>query len=108
MGNGKIYHWELERGEEKVSLDTDWSVIVNETVLSIEIAERDGGICYNLESRAAVQIANGSLIKVLPEWASMGPPLFIYYPSRRQLPEALRALIRLIQEQKTDQIVSGE
>ncbi|MBS1076101.1 LysR family transcriptional regulator [Gluconobacter sp. Dm-73] len=108
MGSGKIYHWELERGEEKVFLDTDWSVIVNETVLSIEIAERDGGISYNLESRAAVQIANGSLVKVLPEWASMGPPLFLYYPSRRQLPEALRALIRLVQEQKAVYSIPGE
>lgn len=44
--------WEAEKSitgnwntaKSKVSLDTDWSVIVNETILSIEIAECDGGM----------------------------------------------------------------
>ena len=97
MGNGKIYHWELERDDEKVVVSTDWAIVVNETILSIEVAERGGGICYNLEDRVASQLANETLVRVLPEWASMGPAFHIYYPSRRQLPEALRALLRLIQ-----------
>lgn len=94
MGSEKIYHWELELGEENVSLGMDWSVIVNETVLSIEIAERDGGISYNLEIRAAVQRSSRSCPH---RWGRPG-----------QLPETLRAFILLIQEQKTAQSASGE
>lgn len=96
MGNGKIYHWELERGKEKAVISTDWSVIVNETILSIEIAEKGGGICYNLEHRVASQLAEGSLVRVLPEWRSIGEAFYLYYSNRRQLPKALRALLEFI------------
>ena len=100
MGNGRIYHWELERGREAVVLSLDWAVIVNETVLSLELAETGGAICYTLEERVVSQLADGRLVRVLPEWSSMGPAFHLYYPSRRQLPEALRALLRVMQQGK--------
>ncbi|CAI3926371.1 DNA-binding transcriptional regulator [Commensalibacter communis] len=96
MGNGKIYHWELEQEEERFILSADWSIIVNETILSIEIAEKGGGICYNLEHRVVKQLADGSLVRVLPEWGSIGEAFYLYYSNRRQLPKALRALIDFI------------
>ncbi|CAI3929228.1 DNA-binding transcriptional regulator [Commensalibacter communis] len=96
MGNGKIYHWELEQGEKRFILSADWSIIVNETILSIELAEKGGGICYNLEHRVAKQLADGSLVRVLPEWGSIGEAFYLYYSNRRQLPKALRALIDFI------------
>ncbi|TPE45094.1 LysR family transcriptional regulator [Amaricoccus solimangrovi] len=97
MGTGRIYNWELERGSEEVVLSLDWAVIVNETVLSLEIAENGGAICYTLEDRVRPQLADGRLVHVLPDWWSMGPAFHLYYPSRRQLPEALRALLRSMQ-----------
>ncbi|MDI2090487.1 LysR family transcriptional regulator [Commensalibacter oyaizuii] len=96
MGNGKIYHWELEKGKERHVISTEWSMIVNETILSIEIAQNNGGICYNLECRVAEQLANGTLVRVLPEWGSVGEAFHLYYSNRRQLPKALRALLDLI------------
>lgn len=97
MGNGKIYRWELERGSDAEVVSVDWSIIVNETILTIEIAESGGGIGYCLEHRVREQLADGRLVNVLPEWSSMGAAFHLYYPSRRQLPEALRALLRLVQ-----------
>lgn len=97
MGTGRIFHWELGNGEAEVVFDTDWAMVANETVLQVELAERGGGICYCLEGRVASQLADGTLVEVLPEWSSMGPGFHLYYPSRRQLPEALRALVRMMQ-----------
>ncbi|OCX65716.1 LysR family transcriptional regulator [Thioclava sp. SK-1] len=97
MGTGRIYNWELERGSEEVELSLDWSVIVNETILSLEIAKGGGAICYILEDRVRTELETGELLHVLPEWSSMGPAFHLYYPSRRQLPEALRALLRSMQ-----------
>tara|TARA_R110000868_G_scaffold411574_1_gene705487 strand:+ start:35756 stop:36685 length:930 start_codon:yes stop_codon:yes gene_type:complete len=97
MGTGRIYNWELERGSEEVVLPLDWAVIVNETTMSLDIAETGGAICYTLEDRIRPQLADGRLVHVLPEWWSMRPAFHLYYPSRRQLPEALRALLRVIQ-----------
>lgn len=95
MGNGRIYHWELERGQEKRVLNMDWPVILNETALILELTERGGGICYCLEGRIAQQLETGRLARVLPEWSSMGPGFHLYHPSRRQVPEALRAFMRM-------------
>ncbi|WDS34676.1 LysR substrate-binding domain-containing protein [Pseudoxanthomonas sp.] len=97
MGNGQIYRWELERGDEADVVAVDWVMVVNETVMTIELAETGGGVAYCLEQRVTRQLADGSLVRVLPAWSSMGPAFHLYYPSRRQLPEALRALLRLIQ-----------
>jgi DNA-binding transcriptional LysR family regulator len=97
MGTGRIFHWELGNGDNEVVFDTDWVMVANETVIQIELAERGGGICYCLEGRVASQLADGRLVEVLPEWSSVGPAFHLYYPSRRQLPEALRALVRMMQ-----------
>lgn len=93
MGTGAIYHWELEREAEQVAVSVDWAVVVSETALAIELAEAGGGITYCQEARVTADIANGCLREVLSDWSSMGPAFHIYYPSRRQLPQALRALI---------------
>lgn len=93
MGTGAIYRWELERGIETIQLATDWSILVSEAALAIDLAEAGGGIAYCLERRVRQQLASGALQEVLPEWSSFGPAFQIYYPDRRQLPQALRALI---------------
>lgn len=102
MGNGRIYSWELERDREARVITLDWSVVVNETALSLEIAETGGGVVYTLEDRVRPQLADGRLLRVLPDWSSIGPAFHLYYPSRRQLPEALRALLRTIQHGAAD------
>ncbi|WP_296246415.1 LysR substrate-binding domain-containing protein [uncultured Stenotrophomonas sp.] len=97
MGNRQIYRWELESDNRSELVSVEWAAILNETILSIELAETGGGISYCLEHRVARQLAEGTLRRVLPEWSSLGPAFHLYYPSRRQLPEALRALLRMIQ-----------
>lgn len=92
-GTGALYHWELECGSEKVDLRTDWGIIVSETALAIELSEAGAGIAYCQEQRVARQLADGSLREVLPQWSSWGPSFCLYYPSRRQVPHALRALV---------------
>lgn len=92
-GTGAIYRWELERGTDIWNVTVDWSVVVNETALAIELAEADGGITYCQEALVALKIETGRLVEVLPHWASASPGFQIYYPSRRQVPQALKALI---------------
>ena len=100
MGNGALYHWELERDEEAILLNINWHLITNETNVIVQLAQTGAGIAYVLEARVKEQLASGQLVQVLPEWSSMGPAFFLYYPSRRQLPEALRALIDMAKNQR--------
>ncbi len=96
MGSGLIYHWELECGDARFVVNQAWVMTANETVTSIDLAEAGIGIIYCLEDRVRRQLDEGTLVRVLPEWSSLGPAFHLYYPSRRQLPQALRALLELL------------
>lgn len=98
MGTGAIYRWELERGTDVLTLDLEWSVVVSETDVALSIARSGGGIVYCLAARVQPLLDDGSLREVLPDWSSEGEPFHIYYPSRRQQPEALRALVAMLRQ----------
>jgi DNA-binding transcriptional LysR family regulator len=38
-------------------------------------------------------IASGALVRVQEDWCPYYPGFYLYYPSRRQMPSALRAFI---------------
>lgn len=96
MGTGAIYRWELESGADVRALDLDWSIVVSETDVALSIAQSGGGIVYCLAERVQPLLLDGSLREILPEWSSEGEPFHIYYSSRRQQPEALRALVAML------------
>jgi DNA-binding transcriptional LysR family regulator len=95
-GRGQIYKWEFERGDDRREIDVPGTLISGETDLAINAALEGVGIAYCLESFASPYISAGRLETVLPKWASMGPPLSMYYSSRRQLPFGVEALIKIV------------
>ncbi|WP_311335833.1 LysR substrate-binding domain-containing protein [Cardiobacterium hominis] len=57
-------------------------------------AATDGiGLAYTADSYAAPYLANGRLQRVLADWCPPFPGFYLYYPGRRQISAALRALI---------------
>ena len=88
----------MDRGSEQFIVDVAWSVVVSETALALAMAETGGGIAYCQEGLVARQLEAGTLVEVLPEWSSVGPGFHVYYSSRRQVPQALRALIAYLRE----------
>lgn len=99
-GTGAIYRWELGNGSAAQSINPAWSVVVSESALAVDIALEGGGIAYCLRDRVARLIDAGSLQEVLSPWSSMGEAFHIYYPSRRQQPEALRTLIMMLKQKR--------
>ena len=64
-------------------------------------AALDGvGVVWTLEHYAAPFIASGKLVRVLEGWCPPFPGYFLYYPSRRQQPAALSALIKTLRLQR--------
>jgi DNA-binding transcriptional LysR family regulator len=51
------------------------------------------GLTLSCEEYVAPQIASGALVRVLEDWCPPFPGYSLYYPSRRQQPAALSALI---------------
>lgn len=97
-GRGQIYHWEFERGPDTRRIDVPGSIISGATDLALAGALNGIGIVYCLEALARPYVDAGRLEITLPEWAPFGPPLALYYSSRRQLPFGISALIQTIRE----------
>jgi LysR substrate binding domain len=66
--------------------------------LAIRAAVDGLAIVYTAEALVVPYLRSGQLVPVLEEWSPCAEGLFLYYPSRRQVPAALRAFIDMIRE----------
>ena len=98
-GQGIIYRWEFQKGDDFRVIDVPGQVCVNETQLAIELALGGVGVIYCLEDMVKSHLAKGELVTVLPEWATIDPPMYMYYPGHRQVPQGLRELIDTLREE---------
>jgi len=98
LGDDSFYKWELGDGARRVEVDVPGPVSVNETDAAVAAALDGVALAYCLEVRVADELRAGRLRQVLPDWACTGPPLCLYYPSRRQSQPGLRQLAQMIRE----------
>jgi DNA-binding transcriptional LysR family regulator len=98
LGDGTFYRWELGNGEATLRLEVPGPVSVNETDASVAAALDGVGLAYCLEVRVREELRSGHLTTVLADWASMGEPLCLYYPSRHQSQPGLRQLVTLMRD----------
>jgi DNA-binding transcriptional LysR family regulator len=92
-GAAGLYRWEFEKGSKSLSVAVSGPLIVDDLDLVIRAALDDVGLAYMAEDRAAPHLASGGLVRVLEDWCQPFPGFFLYYPSRRQQPASLSALI---------------
>lgn len=98
LGNGCMYDWEFEKGEDAVSIAVPGLITIDETRVGLSLARQGAGLMYAPEPAMAPLIASGHVTTVLDDWASIAPGFHMYYSSHRQLPMGLRLLIDLIRE----------
>ncbi len=91
--SGAMYRWEFERGGIELDIEVDGPLTLGDQDLMQEAALDGAGLAYLFEAQAAPLIAKRKLIRVLADWCPAYPGFFLYYPSRRQVPAALRAFI---------------
>lgn len=92
-GDAGMYRWEFEKGRTSLSVAVNGPLIADDVDLVIRAALDDVGLAYMDEDKARQYLANGALERVLEDWCQPFPGFFLYYPSRRQQPAALSALI---------------
>ena len=95
-GDAGLYRWEFEKGRTSLSVAVSGPLIADDLDLVIRAALDDVGLAYMGDDKAAPYLATGALVRVLEEWCQPFPGFFLYYPSRRQQPAALSALVNAL------------
>lgn len=90
---GDVYRWEFEKGRKSLSVAVNGPLIVDDVEIVIRAALDGIGLAFVGEDKVAQHLASGALIRVLDDWCQPFSGFFLYYPSRRQQPAALAALI---------------
>jgi DNA-binding transcriptional LysR family regulator len=96
-GSRALYRWPFEKAGEALEVAVEGPLTLNDTDLILAAALDGVGLACILESAVAGHVAAGRLVRVLEEWCQPFPGFFLYYPGRRQVPMALRALIDFLQ-----------
>jgi DNA-binding transcriptional LysR family regulator len=95
-GSAGVYRWEFDKGSQSLAVAVQGPLIVDDVELMIQAAIDGAGLAFMLEEHAAPHLASGALVRVLEEWCPPFAGYFLYYPSRRQQPAALSALIETL------------
>ena len=90
---GRIAPWDFAFAGEEVQLRIEGKLIFNIDHPMIAAAVDGHGITCVVDDRVAALIAQGKLVRVLPEWSPILPGLHLYYPSRRQNSAAFALLV---------------
>ncbi len=92
-GSGVLYHWEFEKDGVAVDVAPSGAPVLNDPDLAIAAALDGVGLVYTGEAFLRPHLEVGRQVRVLDDWCPAIPGFFLYYPSRRNAPAALRALI---------------
>ncbi|KSV78619.1 hypothetical protein N182_20805 [Sinorhizobium sp. GL2] len=93
FGSGRLYAWEFERGGVEVQVEVTGALIVDDQDMMVDAALLGAGIAFAFEDQVRALIDEGKLVRVLEDWCPYYGGFYLYYPSRRQMPAALRAFV---------------
>ncbi|WP_445678924.1 LysR substrate-binding domain-containing protein [Radicibacter daui] len=96
--SGTLYRWEFGRGGEAVEVEVNGPVTLSDMDMMPLAATQGAGFAFTFHSQTETLVAEGRLIRVLEDWCPFYPGFFFYYPSRRQLPAALRAFVDFVKQ----------
>ena len=83
----------MGKGDQSLAVAVNGPLITNDIGLLTRAAIDGIGLAFMSEEQAAPHLASGALLRVLGDRCPPFPGFFLYYPSRRQQPAALTALI---------------
>ncbi|WP_348643458.1 LysR family transcriptional regulator [Mesorhizobium sp. M2E.F.Ca.ET.209.01.1.1] len=95
-GGGNIYRWEFSRGRRSLEIAVQGSLVVNDTELMLNAALGGAGVAYMIDYQVQPWIEQGRLVRFLETWSPSFPGFYLYHPSRRHVPPALRAFIDFV------------
>jgi DNA-binding transcriptional LysR family regulator len=96
MGSAGVYRWEFDKGRQSLAVGVNGPLVMDDIDAVVRAAMDGIGLAFSLEDHVAPHLASGALVRVLEDWCPPFAGFFLYYPSRRQQPAALAALIETL------------
>jgi DNA-binding transcriptional LysR family regulator len=96
--SGGLYAWEFEKAGETIAVDVDGPIVTDDDEVMAVAAIDGAGVAYVYENHVREAIKSGSLVSILSDWTEERQGFYLYYPSTRQMPSPLRALIDYLKD----------
>ncbi|HEX8403136.1 MAG TPA: LysR family transcriptional regulator [Duganella sp.] len=100
LPNGTFLAWEFEQRGQKLAIEAPGMLILNQEGLMIDAALAGLGIAFVFESSVRDLLESQRLISVLADWCTEFSGAYLYYPSSRNVPSALRAFIDMVKNSR--------
>jgi len=91
-----LYRWEFEKGRKALTVTPLGPASFDDPELVIQAVLNGVGVGTSMQQSISGLIVEGRLVQVLKDWCPPFPGYFLYYPSRRNQPAALAALIEAL------------
>jgi len=98
--SGMMYAWEFQADGQTQRLTGTGALVFDDDALMIQAARDGAGIAYVYEAMVREDMHAGRLVPVLEAWSTPPCQFFLYFPSRRQMPSALRAFVDFIGQER--------
>ena len=98
MSHGGLYHWELERQQQKLTVNVPPRITLSEMGAIHRAVLAGLGLAFISDWFIKEDLACGRLVSVMDEWCPSFAGLRLYYPGRRHVPPGLKAFISLVHE----------
>jgi DNA-binding transcriptional LysR family regulator len=96
-GSGAIYKWELTVDDRLVEYEVSGRLTISDSIFSVEAALDGIGLAYTFDALVVDHLKSKRLRRVLSAHSPTFPRFYLYYPSRRQQPPKLKALVDYVQ-----------
>ena len=99
--NGALMRWWFRKGNQNHATDFSGSLVVNDVDLLVASALAGVGLVQLPREFLAPHLKSGQLATVLDDHRMLAGSFYIYYPSRRHMPAALRAFVDFFRMDKS-------
>jgi DNA-binding transcriptional LysR family regulator len=99
--SGAILPWEFAQGGEELRIAPQGPLVSASAEVALRAAADGVGFVHVFDGFAAPWLASGALTEVLRPWSLGFDGPFLYMPSRRLMPSALRAFVDHLRAQRT-------
>ena len=96
--SGAILPWHFEKRGRQMEVAVNGSLIVNYEELAIRAAVDGVGVLYTARGYTEPAITARRLVPLLEDWHGASAKIFLYYPSRRQVPAPLQAFVEFMRK----------